>query len=105
MSEQYEIRTVADFLKVPASRIEVCLRDFQDWLVLGRNAVELETMVAGVFLISPQLLKVSTERFAWVDDEIRGVSALRISDLNGETIADLDLINNPPFATEPDGED
>lgn len=31
---EYEIRTVADFLKVPVRRRENCIAEFKDWLAL-----------------------------------------------------------------------
>lgn len=37
MSDQYELRTIADFIAVPEDRLAECLTDFATWLSLARQ--------------------------------------------------------------------
>lgn len=45
MSKSYEIRTVADFVKVPADRIDDCLAEFAVALVVGRMAAAISDQI------------------------------------------------------------
>lgn len=68
MNDIYEIRTVKDFLKVPASKREAMLADFNGWL-------EMTSMVD--LLFRPEIL-TSGDSFKWVDDGVSGISGFNI---------------------------
>jgi hypothetical protein len=101
MSECYEIKTVADFLKVPANRVEACLTDFRDWLTLGHNARAMANIVEQAFEVPDGTMTMQFTRFMWIDDDVPGISGLNITDINGESLR-VDLINNPPFGCDPE---
>lgn len=62
---KYEIRTVADFQKVPDERLDVCLDEFADFVRLSRVTVALFSSLAGVS---------GGETFHWIDDGERRVT-------------------------------
>ena len=66
MSDQaeYEIRTVADFLKVPSDRRENCLADFDAWLDYVEVAAQM---------VIPDVGRVMTDVFRWKDDDVAGI--------------------------------
>ena len=66
----FEIRTVADFLKVPEARRRICLREFHAWLHIGQATVDLFEVVGQSLgyesirdAIAPQY-----DVFRWHDD-------------------------------------
>lgn len=64
----YEIRTVKDFLKVPASKRADMLADFGQWIEMC-SAVDL--------LFRPEILTTG-DSFKWIDDGIAGLSEIHI---------------------------
>lgn len=69
--QTYEIRTVADFMKVPESRRYVCLREFHSWLSIQVSIVELFMAVAdgmGTPLPSDAIQMQEPDVFRWHDD-------------------------------------
>lgn len=66
--EVYEIRTVKDFLKIPASKRSEMLADFSQWIEMC-SAVDL--------LFRPEILATG-DSFKWVDDGIVGCSEIHL---------------------------
>lgn len=87
-ANEYEIRTAADFAKVPAERIGQCLREFEGWLCLVRSDQTpglLRTMLGANG-------KLATERFIWVDDGEPGLSVINLIDqATGETVVRVNM--------------
>ena len=73
MTAEYQINSLNDFLDVPEDKQEQCLKDFGEWLRFCR-------------LHSPDAfgphVTLSTDRFTWIDDDVRGVSDVSFS-VNG----------------------
>ena len=62
MSKEYDIKTIGDFLKVPADRLEDCLAEF-------KMACDFVTSTMEVANISvDQLGKSDFHSFTWIDD-------------------------------------
>lgn len=79
MSEQrYEIRTVADFLKVPEARWEACLKDFRCWLEVLRAVQPFQEAGIGV--------RMNAEFFGWIDDD------------KHDAVVNIAIIHEPPVA-------
>ena len=79
MNNRYEIRTVADMLKVPADKRQEMLRDFYTWLTFA-DSIKIDTKA---FKAS-----INTDVFVWIDDGREGVSHISAS-LNGKKIIDM----------------
>lgn len=62
--ETYEIRTVADFLRVPPSRRGVCLREFHVWLDLQELMLSLLEKAG----CPPGSVVSKNEVYRWEDD-------------------------------------
>ncbi|MDX1558992.1 MAG: hypothetical protein R3193_08815 [Marinobacter sp.] len=78
MSRRYQIKTVADFMKVPKEKRAECLADFEDWLSIMDNHKELEGLLD---YLSKTEGAFSTQHnsFTWIDDGKRGVSGVEFS--------------------------
>lgn len=68
-SPTYEIRTVADFLKVPSDRWNACLAEFRDFL---DTAVDAKQFADGSSASSPSTFRV--DAFIWTDDAAKNVT-------------------------------
>lgn len=68
--QTYEIRTVADFLKVPAERRRICLREFDAWCALQEGVTDLLCAASGALDgdLTPADLHWQNEVFRWNDD-------------------------------------
>lgn len=74
--ESYEIATLADFLKVPAHRRRICLREFHAWLTMAEELPKLyEASAAVLGKDAAGWLVPRLETFTWVDDGKGTVSA------------------------------
>jgi hypothetical protein len=62
MSNEYEIATLADFLKVPKEKLPECMVDFMGWLVMKRN----ESAICASLGAEPGQVRI--DRFIWLDD-------------------------------------
>ena len=74
---QYEIKSLSDFLNVPAEKLPECLGDFEQWVALRRS------MAGGFKLLEPLFgdLSVAVEMkdaFIWLDDGLSGFSQINI---------------------------
>jgi hypothetical protein len=68
--ETYEIRTIADFFKVPEARRYVCLREFHAFMTMQEGFVDL-LCAAGDALEAPMLrsaIHMQTDVYRWHDD-------------------------------------
>jgi hypothetical protein len=63
----YEIRTVADFFKVPESRRRICLREFDAWMAVKEGVSNLIT-IAGKGAVTADQFVWHRDVFRWVDD-------------------------------------
>jgi len=74
---EYEIKTVQDFLKVPADRMEECLTEFRDFLDLSRETVEACKVVGKLLGTEPP--ETIVQAFIWSDDgERKGTLRLTV---------------------------
>src|SRR5688572_8587838 len=66
----FEIRTVADFLKVPEERRRICLREFHSWMAMGQGVRDLLLAVGDSMQtpIPPEAITFRTDVFRWHDD-------------------------------------
>ncbi len=62
----YEIKTVADFLKVPEQRREACMKEFLDFLTLAGATVGAANALADLMGLDKSQNRV--EAFTWIDD-------------------------------------
>lgn len=65
----YEIKTVQDFLLVPADRLEACLSEFRDYLEYARDIMELAKLAGEI--VGAKETESSVGSFNWTDDGIR----------------------------------
>ena len=86
---EYEIRTVADFSKVPEDRLSQCLMEFSGWLRLVREAKEVEGLLGTMCGVEA---KLGTDKFIWRDDRKAGLGAVNVVDKeSGETVGRVEL--------------
>ena len=74
---QYEIKSLSDFLNVPAEKLPECLGDFEQWVALRRS------MADGFKLLEPLFGDLSAavemkDVFIWLDDGLSGFSQINI---------------------------
>lgn len=74
---KYEIKSLSDFLNIPAEKLPECLGDFEQWVALRRSMAE------GFKLLEPLFgdLSVAVEMkdaFIWLDDGLSGFSQINI---------------------------
>lgn len=74
---QYEIKSLSDFLNVPAEKLPECLGDFEQWVALRRS------MADGFKLLEPLFGDLSAavemkDAFIWLDDGLSGFSQINI---------------------------
>jgi hypothetical protein len=62
----YEIKTVADFLKVPEDRRAACLKEFVDFLDLAGATLEMANSLSDLMKLPKDQNRV--EAFTWIDD-------------------------------------
>jgi len=82
----YEIRTILDFTKVPANKLNSCLEDFCLWIIMAGRRAEYEKSTCQAFGVPDGTIQVNTGLFRWVDDGVTGVSAVSIHDAGGKEI-------------------
>lgn len=70
-SNRYLIKSLEDFYKIPADKIEDCLKDFAVWLEFGR-ALDMFQDLIGVKCME-------REGFIWIDDGNSGLSEINIT--------------------------
>lgn len=78
--ETYAIRTVADFLAVPRDRLDLCIRDFREWIRMA-DALAFANDVIGA-----PIMKMNADVFQWINDDKRQAYVI-IRDGNGDEIA------------------
>ena len=79
---EYEIKTVADFLSVPAEKRAECLADFQQWLAMADQHQEIESLLDQMAQTSGAF-STCRDTFVWVDDGQRGVSGIQFEAREG----------------------
>jgi uncharacterized membrane protein len=75
-TKEYEIRTVEDFLAVPADKRDECLRDFKTWMEIKSKTGEIEAELSEGLGVP---VAIRHNVFTWLDDGIAGVSQIRIT--------------------------
>jgi hypothetical protein len=93
---QYEIKSLSDFLNIPAEKLPECLGDFEQWVALRRS------MADGFKLLEPLFgdLSVAVEMkdaFIWLDDGLSGFSQINI--MCGEE--QIGTLNLTPEGSQP----
>ena len=92
MSNEYNIKSVNDFLSVPLNRIDDCLSEFKEFLELAH---ELKAMAATIGELTGSDGSSDVTGFVWIDDGKRD----KIIRLNTE------LRVSPPAEHPPVGTD
>lgn len=81
MNKEYKIVGLLDFINIPNGKIDACLKDFKEWILLNKkvfkgkdNQVEIKQggESKGFITVSP------IEKFVWIDDGKVGYSKLII---------------------------
>ena len=83
---EYPVKTVTDFLAVPADKIDACLADFAMWVRMCHMKAEIDAGIEGLLGVA---LPLRTDSFLWVDDGQTGVSSIGFTDESGEQIAEM----------------
>lgn len=91
MSNEYEIRTVADFAKLPADKIAACLSDFVEWLDAVRKIAAFPSVVSDMLGCKKGAVSVNMSSFTWIDDGNAGLTAFRLIDPQGGEIGRIAL--------------
>jgi hypothetical protein len=97
---QYEIKSLSDFLNVPAEKLPECLGDFEQWVALRRS------MADGFKLLEPLFGDLSAavemkDAFIWLDDGLSGFSQINIV-CGEEQIGTLSLTTEGSLPTRHD---
>jgi hypothetical protein len=89
MSEQkrYEIRTLADFLKVPKDKRVSMIVDFLHWLAICDDKELIDAQMSGLLGCGAPLM---TDVFTWNDDGVTGLSGLDLQCKDGIMHIDLE---------------
>lgn len=66
---RYEIKTLADFTKIPSDKIDACLADFKLWISLARTF---------------QMSAIAPVSMDWIDDGKTEISEITISIKTGD---------------------
>lgn len=90
--ETYEIRTVADFLKVPTERRRICLREFHSWLDIQKSMIDLLCAASDALDggLKPEHFTWRNEVFRWVDD---GKAVMSVTMEPPQSAAAVDPVN------------
>ena len=97
MSAEYEISTIADFLKVPEEKQAACIADFITWLGLARHNAEAIASLNAI--LGEGAVSFDCGRFTWVDDGTQGVSAIGFTTPDGQSLGEIriaDIVNEQP---------
>ena len=87
-SEKHEIRTIADFFRVPAERRAVLLREFGIWM---------DTYEAMHLLLGDALKNFPPATFSWIDDDLGQAHVSIVKSGTGEVLAQ-DVVPLPEAA-------
>ena len=79
MSNEYPIKTVADFLTIPDESIDACLTDFKEWIRIARQRVSFSADMSELLGV-PGAINMSTDDFTWIDDGLVGLHHVDIVD-------------------------
>ena len=91
MADEYTIRTVADFAKIPEDKLQECLADFVQFLALIRHPAEINKEMQMIFELPDGSLNFDIDVFCWIDDGIRRSLVLDfLSSETGERIGRMD---------------
>ena len=73
---RYEIRTIADFLKVPEDRLDACLDDFRASAHLMRPMADLVEAITEDYGEGEKPIGVTVEpqSFVWIDDGVKHIT-------------------------------
>jgi hypothetical protein len=80
-AKEYHISSLEDCHNIPAEKLGAFLLDFGTWLDMCRKAQEINETSERAFGVGGAL---ELGRFTWIDDDIRGVSGVDLTD--GEQI-------------------
>ena len=73
----YEIRTVADFLEIPAGRRELCIVEFVQWCALMEGGADIAKMMGVAKIeIGPR------DVYRWIDDD-KGIAHMKLKTMDG----------------------
>lgn len=89
MSNEHEIRSVADFVNLPVEKIGPCMNDFMDWLYAIKkleNQGFLDAMRETIGLPESGSVSWHTDTFQWIDDGIGGISSVALVTNMGDEI-------------------
>lgn len=69
----YKIKSIEDFLQVPADRLVACLEEFKVWCEITTPLIEGTRAMASAIGVNESDLKFS-HGFTWIDDGERNVT-------------------------------
>ena len=74
--QEYRIKTVEDFRKVPPEKRKACMSDFIIWLDMADQKKDIDEALRELLGFYEQQEMLITSSFVWVDDGIAGVSSI-----------------------------
>jgi len=91
---EYEIRTLADFEKIPPNKLHSCLDDFRFWLLLIKTTESMPDGVCDALGVEPSKIEFDRESFVWIDDGIAGLGDIAFT-VDGAEIGRLKFSEHP----------
>jgi len=76
MADEYTIRTVADFAKIPEDKLQECLADFVQFLAMIRCSAEINQAMKIALVLPEGSVNLETDVFHWIDDGKRELSTV-----------------------------
>lgn len=75
--DEYQIRTVQDFMQVPKDKRDACLADFKHYLEFMDQVEETNQLIRG--LTGGLTALTPSDAFHWVDDDVPGLTKINIT--------------------------
>ena len=95
MADEYTIRTVADFAKIPEDKLQECLADFVQFLAMVRCSAEINQAMKMAFELPEGSINVKTDVFHWIDSGKRGCSGVEfVAKETGEKLGRINFADN-----------
>ena len=95
MADEYTIRTVADFAKIPEDKLQECLADFVQFLAMIRCSQKINQAIHMEFELPEGSVNLETDVFHWIDDGKRGLSTVEfVVKETGEKLGRINFADN-----------
>lgn len=73
MTNSYEIKTISDFLLVPADRLDDCLEEFKTWCQITTPLTDATRALADAIGLEGKQIEF-VHGFTWIDDGEKNIS-------------------------------